>query len=144
MTAQPVRSNVVALRDAIRQGKPWSPIEIDTLIPQAMERKNEVVTSLLALGENAANAKWAHIRAEAKARVAAVAHFQGQRSAKEDREAWALLNWVDPDNQWSLDDYGLARDLAANAYRDQRAILDAAETDLKILQTLHVSARSAP
>lgn len=139
MTAQ-----VIKLRDLVKDARPWSAAEIEALIPTAMERKNEVVETLKSLGENAAKTKWAYERAAAQARAHAWVHFRDEpaRTAKEEREAWAFLNWRDPDTQMDLYEYGLAKDLAANAYRDQGKVLESADTDLKVLQTLHVSARA--
>jgi acyl-CoA thioesterase len=121
--------------------RPWSDRELAEKIPEAVARKEALLTELKRLGELAANAKWTFERAKSVAWVRAIDHFNGTRSAKEEREAW-VMQYVDPRTEMDVLEYGLAKDLADHAYRDTRTVIDSIDTDLRIMQTLIVSARA--
>lgn len=124
------------------RGRPWSVAEIEAMIPTAYERLEECAQELKSLGARSAELTWEYERREAIARVHVRAKLEGEKSAAEDRKALATLHVFEDGTD--LAEWGMSRDLAKNAYADQRKILDAADTELKVLQTLHVSARKMP
>lgn len=134
------------------QGRPWSLPEIDLLIPQVVERLEDALIELKVLGEQEALLKWRFEEYQARARVLVRPMFAGEKSAKEDRDSAALEYVFEADDfargapdpnfvGQTLIDVGMARDLASNAYDNQRAELRALQAELDTLRTLHVSGR---
>lgn len=133
-------------------GRPWSLPEIDQAIPQIVERLEDALVDLKQLGEREATLKWSYEHHEAVARVNVRSAFAGEKSVKEDRDAAAILyvfraedfpgGIPDPSFVgYTLADVGLAKDMAGNAYDNQRAVLRALQAELDTLRTLHVSGR---
>lgn len=137
---------------APQNGRPWSLPEIDQAIPQVVERLEDSIAELKALGEREAELKWSFEHHQAVARVKVRSQFAGEKSAKEDRDAAAMLYVFvaedfpggEPHPSFvgsTLVDVGMAKDLAENAYDNQRSVLRALQAELAVLQTLHVSGR---
>lgn len=133
-------------------GRPWSLPEIDQAIPQLVERLEDALVALKNLGETEATLKWSFEQHQAIARVKVRPQFAGEKSAKEDRDAAAVLyTFVAEDFPsgppspsfvgLTLIDVGMAKDMASNAYDNQRAVLRALQAELDTLRTLHVSGR---
>lgn len=133
-------------------GRPWSLPEIDQAIPQIVERLEDALVDLKALGDSEATLKWSYEQHEAIAMLHARREFAGEKSAKEDRESFARL-YVFLESDFpagvphpsfvgqTLIDVGMAKDLASNAYDNQRQVLRALQAELDTLRTLHVSGR---
>lgn len=134
-------------------GRPWSVAEIEELIPALTERIEDQLEALKSAGERFVELNRDYDRHEATAVLLARKAFIGEKSAAEDRKAWATLHVFDAaefphgPSEWiglTLTDIGMARDLAEHAFKLGRTVLDRLDTELKVLQSLHVSARKAP
>lgn len=118
--------------------RPWSPAEIESKIPSAVERLHEAVTQLRGYGVAAAHTEWDY----RKALAACQAKAEGRN--KEERDANAILELTELFARtpgWDSFHPGLARDLARNQYHDQRAVIAAITEDIGVMRTLLVSAR---
>lgn len=115
------------------RSRPWSVAEIEESIPVLVDRLEEAVTDLRSLGVDAAQSEWAYRKAKAIAFVKVTG-----RNAEE-REAKALLHQHQPGV--TVADLGLARNLAENAYGNQRQIITVLKTEAELMRTLMVSAR---
>lgn len=118
--------------------RPWSPAEIEAKIPLAVDRLHEAVDSLQSYGVTSATAEWEYREQLARCTVAA------EGPNKESREAAAILALTEMHSTlpgWEQFHPGLARDLARNAYHDQRAVLAAITEDIGVMRSLLVSAR---
>lgn len=115
------------------QSRPWSIAEVEEKVPEIVDRLEEAVTDLKNMGIAAAQAEWAYRKAKAVAFVKVTG-----RNAEE-REAKALLHQHQPGQ--TVADLGLARNLAENAYGNQRQIITVLKTEAELMRTLMVSAR---
>lgn len=116
------------------QDRPWSRSELEELIPKAMERLDEAVTELKRLGVRAAETKWAYRKQRAKC------FLMADGKNKETREAVAMELLTTSPGEGGVHP-GLARDLAANAYTNQRVVIESLREEIATLRTLMVSAR---
>lgn len=122
------------------QSRPWTAFEIAERIPALQHRMDEALCDLAEMGAAAARAKWTYEKRSA----IAYATVQGRNT--EQRKANAMLH------QHEMDDgsvkttctFGYEMDLAAQRYANQKKIVDAIDSELRVLQTLLVSARHAP
>lgn len=114
--------------------RPWSAAEVEERLPAILERLDDCITDLKGMGERSARAEWAYRKQKA------IAYVKTTGRNAEERESRALLTQAQPGV--CVADLGLERDLAANAYRDQRSMQSALEHEAEILRTLAVSARN--
>lgn len=117
-----------------QRGRPWSIVEVEEKIPEIVNRLEEAVTDLKSMGVDAANAEWDYRKAKAMAFV----KVSGRNA--EEREAKALLHQHAPGV--TVADLGRARNLAENAYGNQRQIITVLKTEAELMRTLMVSARN--
>jgi hypothetical protein len=97
----------------------------------------DALTDLKTMGEDAARREWEYRKAKA------IAYLKAKGSNAQAREAEALMTEVKAgDTKITVADLGLRRDLAENAYRDQRIIIETLSTEAKLLQTMVVSGRA--
>lgn len=120
--------------------RPWSPAEVEAKVPELSERLNDAVTLLQAQGIAAAMTEWDYRAQMAKAQVRASS--EGKNA--DERNGLAIGYLVEGKCQVSGYEHlhaGLSRDLARNAYSDQRKVIDAISSELDVARTLLVSAR---
>ena len=116
--------------------RPWSPAEIEEMIPAELTALDDLVLEFRTLTEDAS----------AKNRDAKIARAQAtlivKGSNKEEREARATLhcpNREDPASR--VADFEYAAELAAGVVRAHQSAIRARTTKLEMLRTLLVSAR---
>lgn len=114
--------------------RPWSPAEIEEKLPELVEQIEDAITDLRDLGIAAARTEHAYRKAKA------VAYLKVSGKNAEERESRALLHQTEPGV--TVVDLALERDLAENAYRNQRTKASLLETEAKLIQTMHVSHRA--
>lgn len=114
--------------------RPWSALEVEEKIPEMVGRMEDAIADLKSLGEDAATKAWAYRRAKA----IGFARTSGKNA--ELREANCILHQIEPGK--TVADLGLARDLAENAYVNQRQIIAALRSEADLMRTLVVSARN--
>lgn len=115
------------------QARPWSPDEIAERIPKLVNDVADALAELRVLGDRASRAKWTYEKSYAQAILLA------EESNAEKRKASAMLHRFADGT--TVAERGLAMDLADRAYKDQQASLRALDTELRICQSMLVSAR---
>lgn len=127
-------------RGPVGEARPWSADEVSERIPVLVEQVHDALAELKRLGDRSARAKWTYEKRHALAILATRGQLEG-RTNKEEREALAVLHRFD--DHKTLAENGVEAELARNAYDDQRRVLQALDTELRICQTLLASARQA-
>lgn len=115
--------------------RPWSSEEIAERMQTLHDEIEEAHHELRALGDTAAKLKWEYRRQEAKAARSAKGRTQKDR----DREMFAYQ--ITPG--FTLADLGENRDRAAAALEAQETVLKAMGEQVRLVQSLHVTAREA-
>lgn len=137
--------------------RPWSFDEITVKLPGLLERAEQMIIDLRALGDTATRKKWAYEKAKATAMLHVVAQEaeSGIRSNKELREAKAVL-FIHKDHPGrsretgevtksdkSTAQLGYEADLADRAYQDQKSAIRSLDSEISVMQSMMVSARNA-
>ena len=120
------------------QARPWSPVEVEEKLKEAMDRLDDAVAELKGYGVAAGRTEWAYREAMARCTV------QAEGRNAEERNANAILHLVGlscPVAGWEEMHPGLARDLARNAYSDARVVCSAISDDIGALRSMLKSAR---
>lgn len=132
------RNLVAPSTDSAIQDRPWSPAEAIEMLPEIVARLEQAITSLLSMGRKAAESEWEYRKAKA------IGLLKADGKNAEAREAQALLTEVKHGGQKvTVADLGLRRDLAENAYRDQRIMIQTLDTEARLIQSLMVSGRGS-
>ena len=130
----------------------WTTAEVHEKITELEKQIEAGFDQLATLATSSSQLHWLRKKLEA---VALVASKPDERSNAEERAALALL-WTFTEHELGLafpdgippgivgtqiDEHGFAAELAEKSYQDARQRLRAWETELKVAQTLLVSAR---
>lgn len=114
--------------------RPWSTAEVEAQIPEMIDRLEEAIGELRAIGIRKAQTEWTYRKAKARALV------QVKGPNAEHREAGAILHQVSPGV--TVADLGYERDVADIAYTTQRDVIRALQTEAELMRTMMVSARA--